>query len=140
LPRTWNTKAIERRVIGRMHRDELPLEMGREFGDLQTFLRQDALHLIAIGLRLRRLLQIEQPLVPGRDLHALEAEAGGPFGDRRQRVERRRVAGELSQENRRTFDGFHGAAPFSNAGTVIGMITLSLPAGSARHRRRWWCR
>ncbi len=91
-------EAVELAVIGRVHRDELALQMRRQLGDLDAGVRADALDLVAIGLRARRLLQVEQPSVPGRDLHALVAEPGGPFGDRLQRVERRGVARELRQE------------------------------------------
>src|SRR5262249_7755895 len=62
----------------------------------------DALHLVAIGLRLRGLVEIEQPSVPGRDLDALVAEPRGPLCHRRQAVERRCVTGELRQEDRGT--------------------------------------
>ena len=85
-----------------MHGDELALQMGRQLGDLDAGILADALHLVAIGLRLGRLFEIEQPRVPGRDLHALVAEPRRPFGDRRQAVERRGVAGELRQKYRRT--------------------------------------
>src|SRR5262245_56852312 len=103
-----------------MNRDQLPLQMRRELVDLQPLLRQDVFDLVAIGLRLRGLLQVEQPLIPRRNLHALEAEAGSPFGDRRQRVERRCIASELSKENSGSLDGFHPSPPMKFERQAVG--------------------
>src|SRR5437867_901236 len=58
-----------------------------------------------------RRLEVKEPLVPAWDLHSLEAEPGSPVGDGRQAVERRRVAGELRQENGRPFDRLHRVSP-----------------------------
>ena len=44
-------EGIEGLVIGRIDRDELALQMGRELGDLDAVRLGDALHLVAIGLR-----------------------------------------------------------------------------------------
>ena len=63
-------EGVEGLVIGRVHGDELALEMGRELGDLEPCFDR-ALDLVAIGLAGRGLLEVEQPGVPGRDLHAL---------------------------------------------------------------------
>ena len=70
---------VEGGVIGRMHRDELALQMRRQFGDLDAGILADALHLVAIGLGLSRLFEIEQARVPGRDLDALVAQARPPI-------------------------------------------------------------
>ena len=74
-------KGVERVVKGRVDRDELALEMGGELGDLDTVLGGGALQLVAIGLALRSLLEVDQPGIPGRDLHALVAERGRPAAD-----------------------------------------------------------
>ena len=100
-------EAVEARVVGRMHRDQLALEVRRELGDLDPGLAADAGHLVAVRLRPRRLLEIEQPRVPGRDLDALVAEHRGPLRDPRERVERRRVARELGEEDRRSLHRLH---------------------------------
>jgi hypothetical protein len=100
-------EAVEGRVVGGMHGDQLALQMRRQLGHLQAALGQDPLHLVAISLALGRLLQIEQPPVPAGDLQALEAELRGPVGDGWQAVERRRVAGELGEEDGRAFDRLH---------------------------------
>jgi hypothetical protein len=52
------------RVIGRMHRNQLPLKMGRQFGDFQPLVGQHPLDIVAIGLAFRRLGQIEQAPIP----------------------------------------------------------------------------
>ena len=97
-PHLRRGESVEHRVVGRMDGDELPLQMGRELGDLDPVGPRHAHELVAIVLRRRRLLEVDQPAVPGRHLHAEVAKPGGPLGDRVPRVERRRVAGELRQE------------------------------------------
>ena len=105
-------EAVEGVVVRGMHGDELTLQVRRELGDLQAQLREHALHFIAVRLALRRAIEIEQPRLPRRDLHAFEAEVGGPFADRTQRVERRSVARELREKNSGTFDRAHGGQSF----------------------------
>jgi hypothetical protein len=106
-------KAVELAVIGGMNGHELALKVRRQFGDLDTGVGADALHLVAIILRACRLLQIEQAPVPGRDLHALVTEPRGPFGYAFQRIERSRVACELRQKNSRTLQRRrHASLPF----------------------------
>ncbi len=95
-------KAVEGFVIGWMHRDELALQMGGQFGERDAGLRQGALDLVAIRIAVGGAIEIEQPPVPGRNLHALVAERGGPTGNRSQAVERRGIAGELRKENPRS--------------------------------------
>ncbi len=81
--------------------------MRREFGDLEAVARQRAADLLAIGLALCRALQIKQARIPRRNLHALIAELASPRGNALQTVERGRIARELRQKNRRSFDGSH---------------------------------
>jgi hypothetical protein len=104
-------EAIESRVIGGMDGDKLALQMGGQLRHRQAMARGHALYLVAIGVRLRRLGQIEQPAIPGGDLHALIADRSRPAADRVERIERRRVAGELGQEDAWAFHGFHGYTP-----------------------------
>jgi len=80
----WCGEAVEARVVGGMHRDELPLQVRRELRDLDARLAADARQLVAIGLRARRLVEVEEPRVPGRDLNALVPERSGPACDRRE--------------------------------------------------------
>ena len=97
-------EGVERFVIGRVDRHQLALQMSRELGDLDAVARRRSLELVAIGLRRRRLGEIEQPSVPGWNLDALVSEPGRPFAHRRETVERRGVSGELRQKNRRSLD------------------------------------
>jgi hypothetical protein len=90
-----------------MDGDQLALEVGRQFSHLQAALLQYPFDLVAIGLALGGLLQVEQAAVPGRDLQPLEAESRGPVGDGGQAVERRRIAGELRQKDRGPLDRPH---------------------------------
>jgi hypothetical protein len=103
-------KAIELRIEGRMHRHQLALQMGRQLGDLQAFVGQHALDVVAIGLAVRRLLQIEEARV-SRDLQTLVTQTRRPVGQTRQRVEWRRIAQELCQEDARPLDGSHDVSP-----------------------------
>ena len=54
--------------------DELALQMGAELGDREPVPGDGALHLVAVGLAPSRLLEVEQPAVPARDLHTLVAQ------------------------------------------------------------------
>src|SRR5579862_8744789 len=104
-------KAVETGVVSRMHGNQLPLEMGREFRDFEPVACERALHFVAIGLAFRSLVEIEDAPVPTRNLDALVAEASGPAGNGVERVERRGVAGELGQKNGRSLDGLHRLSP-----------------------------
>ena len=75
-------KTIEGFVIGRMNGDELALQMGGKLGDLDAVLARHAGEFVAIVLGRGSLLQIDQLAGPGRNLHALVADVGRPFGDR----------------------------------------------------------
>jgi hypothetical protein len=91
------SEGVEGLVVRRVHCHQLTLQMGAELGDLDAVGARCAGELVAIGLRRRRLLQVDQPRVPRGQLHALEAVAGGPLGDRVPRVERCRVGAELRE-------------------------------------------
>ncbi len=101
-------EAVEGGIERRMHGDELPLEMGRQLGDGQPVLCHRAFHLVAIGIGLGGLGEVEQPPVPARYLNAFIAERGRPAADGVERIEGGRVSGKLRQKNRRAFHGFHG--------------------------------
>ena len=75
-------ETVEGVVESRVHRDELTLQMRREFGDREPVACGDAFELVAIGLRSGCLGEIDQASVPGGNLHALVAERSRPFADR----------------------------------------------------------
>ena len=104
----FGREAVEHLVVDRMGGDELPLQMGRQLGHGQSVLARGADDLVAIVLGVGRLLDVDQPGVPCRDLHALVAERGRPFADRIEGIERRRVPGELGKEYGRSLDRLHG--------------------------------
>jgi len=60
-------------VRGGVYGHELALQVGRQFRDGEAVLRHRAGDLVAVGLGLRRLCQIEQACVPGRDLDTFVA-------------------------------------------------------------------
>jgi hypothetical protein len=90
-----------------MDRDQLPLQMGGELGQLEAEAVQHTQQLIAIGLALSGLLQVEEPFIPTRDLDTLEAQAGGPSGYVFQVVEGFLISGKLGQEDCRPLHSFH---------------------------------
>ena len=95
-------------VVGRVHGDEVALEVGRQLGDDEAVSGEHPCDLVAVGLARGRLVEIEEPRVPGRDLDALVAERRGPAREARERIERWRVRGELGEKDRRAFDRLHG--------------------------------
>ena len=103
----FRRECVEGGVKGGIDRDELALEMGRQLGDLDAVGAGLTLQIVAVAFGFGGLGEIEQASVPGRDLHALIAAIGGPFGDVVPGVERRLVAGELRQKQRGAFHGFH---------------------------------
>jgi hypothetical protein len=92
-------KSVEGFVVGRVDRDELSLQVGGQFGDHQTMARRHAGKFIAIGLRGRSLVEIDQPWIGGRDLNALVTQSCGPAADGIETVKRRRIVDELRQKN-----------------------------------------
>ena len=75
-------EGVQRLVIGRMHRDELTLQMGCDLGDLDAVVGGHTLQLVAIGLAFGRRLEIDETGIPSGNLHALVAEIGRPTTDR----------------------------------------------------------
>ena len=100
-------ETIEHRIIGRMHRNQLTLQMGRQLGDLDPAVCQHAAQIIAVGLAGRGGLEIDERGLPAGNLYAPESKIGGPGGNVLQAIKRRFIAHKLSQENRRAFDGSH---------------------------------
>src|ERR1700682_1855569 len=68
-------KSVEGFVVGRVNRDELSLQVGGQFGDHQTMARSHTGNFIAIGLRGRGLVDIDQAWIGGWDLNALVTES-----------------------------------------------------------------
>ena len=100
-------KAVELEIIGGMDRDQLTLQVSRELGQLEAQPLQHAEDLIAIVLALGSQLEIEEPLIPGGNLYALEAQSRSPLGNGFQFIERLLVAGKLGQEDSGPLNGFH---------------------------------
>jgi hypothetical protein len=124
-------EAIERRIVRRVHRDKLALQMGGQFSEGNAGIGEFPPHLVAIGAAFRGARQIEQPAVPARDLHALIAVPGRPARDGAKFVVRRRVAPELRQEDRRAFDRLHRRFL---SGSYRDTVPNVLPRSS------WFCR
>ena len=100
-------EGVEGVVVGRVHRDELAWRMGGELGDRQAVpdrdSRESRRNRSSDEAALSR--SMSRPSQVG-NLHALVAEPGRPAAHAVQRVERRLVAGELRQEDRRTLHEF----------------------------------
>ena len=88
---------IEHYVIGRVDRNHLTLEMGREFADRDADIGKLALHLVAIGGAFIGAVEIEEAGVGSRNLDGLVAIALGPSRNTLEGVVRRRVARKLRQ-------------------------------------------
>ncbi|MNS95797.1 hypothetical protein D3C72_1300690 [compost metagenome] len=61
-------ESVEQAVVGGMDGDQLPLQVGGQFGDLQAMSGQHAGDVVAVRLAVRRLGQIEQVGRAGRHL------------------------------------------------------------------------
>ena len=118
-------ETVELCIEGRMGCDQLALQMGRKLSHFDAIGGADALDLIDIGLAFRRLFKVEQPGVPGRNLHALVAEIAHVFGDRIERIERRFIAGKLREEDGGAFHArfLSNCCPKSN--TTPSTLSLS---------------
>ncbi len=78
-----------------MHRNQLALQMNREFADGETAFGQSALQLAPVIPAVCGLYQIDIAGFPGRNLHAQIAERGNSVNDRLQLREARLQPGEL---------------------------------------------
>src|SRR5262249_6104947 len=63
---------------------------------------------VAIGLRLGRPIEVDDPLVPSRNLQALVTQPGEPAGDAQELIVRRLIVHELREKHGGTFDLGHG--------------------------------
>lgn len=106
-------KAVKGRVIGGVHRDQLALQVGRQFGHFDTVFNGLAFEFVAIVFAGCRLFQVDQTRVPAGHLHTFVAAICCLFCDAVPRVEWRFVSGKLCQEQRGAFDIFHGLPPCS---------------------------
>jgi hypothetical protein len=82
--------------------------MRRQLGDGDADVGELALDLVAVGDAVGRLVEIEQPLVPRRDLDALVAVALGPAGDGFERIVRRGVSRKLGEEQAGSLERLDG--------------------------------
>src|SRR5208282_456162 len=101
--------SVEQGVIGRMNGHHLSLKMSRQLADCDADVSERSLDLIAIGFALVGAVEIEESIVPGRDLDGLVTIGFRPFRNAGQRVVRRRIACELSKKQARALDGPHRA-------------------------------
>ena len=104
-------ESVEQAVVGRMDGNQLPLQVGRQFGDLQAVPGQHAGNVVAVRLAARRLRQVEQVGRGGGDLYARIAQTRGPSGQRVQPIKRSCVADELRQEQRWTLERLQRDSP-----------------------------
>ena len=100
-------EGVEHRVVGRVHGQQLAEDVRRQFADDQAVAGEHAGDLVAVVLAGGGQFHVEQALVPGGDLQGLEAQAGRPFGDGGQAVERGGGAAELRQVDAGAFEGLH---------------------------------
>src|SRR5947208_14293752 len=93
-------ETIKSAGVGRMHSDQLPLKVRRQFRNLESMTIDCAAQFIRICFRSRSFFQINKAGNPARYLHALVSKTRCPGAYAVQRIKRRRLAGELSQEYR----------------------------------------
>src|SRR4051812_12595746 len=74
---------------------------------------------VTIRSRLRGFIEIDEALLPRRNLHAPVAEVDGPTAHAAEGVERRLIADKLREENSRTLDGIHGCSPILGVSRAI---------------------
>src|SRR5580700_1625100 len=92
-------EGVESLIVYGVDRDKLALQVGRELGDLDTVLLSGPNKFLAVANTRGGFLQVDEPAVPGRNLHALVTEARRPAADGVECVERRPVARELGEED-----------------------------------------
>ena len=100
-------EAVEEPVVGRMHGNELPLEMRGQLRDLDAALRHPALQVIAIVPAPGGLGDVDEGGIADRHLNALEAEVRGPARHGLDVVERVLVRHELGEEDRGALESLH---------------------------------
>ena len=100
-------ESVKQGIEGGMDRDQLALQMRREFGDLYAMCRESTRDLVAVGLAARRVLEIKVTWIPARKLDSDIAERGGPLGDRVQAREGRFVVHKLREIYGGASDGLH---------------------------------
>src|SRR5271165_94865 len=115
--------SVEQGVIGRMNGHYLSLKMSRKLADCDAYVSERSLDLIAIGFALVGAVEIEESIVPGRDLDGFVTVGFRPSRNAGERIVRRRIACELSKKQARALDGSHRA--------------LSLNGLSFRRLPRW---
>ncbi len=82
------SEGIKHGVVGRMHGDELPLKVGREFGDFHSRLLRYALKLVAVILAVGGFFEINAAGVKRGYLYALIANIRHPLASILEGVER----------------------------------------------------
>src|SRR6516164_5096947 len=92
-----------------MNGNHLPLKMSRQLADCDADVSERSLDLVAIGFALVGAVEIEESLVPGRNLDGLVTVGFRPSRNAGERVVRWRIACELSKKQARALDGPHRA-------------------------------
>ena len=106
-------KPVEQKIIGRMHGNELALQMGGQFGENRTVCAQPPGQLLRVIARGGRKADIHQAHVARRHLQADIAAIGCPPGEPVERVEGGLVPDELSQEQAGALHRLHLQPPCS---------------------------
>ena len=94
-------------LVGRMHAENLACEVAGQLCDLKAHPLELALVLVAIRLRLRRLVEVDRAPIPTGKLHGLVSQVRRPAADVLYAVEGRVVAHELRKKNCRTLNSSH---------------------------------
>ena len=100
-------ETVEQAVVGRVHRDQLAFEVGGEFGDLDAAVTHATGQLIAVGLALGRLGDIDERRVADGHLDAHESQVRRPLRHGLDVVERILVGHELGEKDRRSLECLH---------------------------------
>ena len=88
-------ETIEQSVVGRMHRDQLTLEVGGQLGDLDAAVAHATGQFVAVVLALGRLGDVDERWIADGHLDAHETQVGRPLGHGLDVVERILVGHEL---------------------------------------------
>ena len=104
---TRRREALQHGVIRGVTGYQLPLQMRRQLGHFESGRANHSSNVVAVGLALGGLFQIEQARIPSGNLHTRKSQTCGPARHVLQRVERRRIACKLRQKDSWSFNRLH---------------------------------